>query len=211
MDPREQSLFYCELEFQLSNGLNDYITVQFDKGRLMLDKLKKVSDAWRHKGRPKVVGFRYDLDTQLELVDLHVDDFRFYGRRQSDPVQIRGLLHTMRVNARAMGVRTFCQPDSVVAKQLVDAQSLFNMLGVTDVQQISLAEIAQFFKVIVEREADYREQRAQDGRKSKLAHEQGDHQWEPQMHLREGSDLFRNMKLVPEGYNTDQEEPMYSN
>ncbi|KAH6877333.1 hypothetical protein B0T10DRAFT_584400 [Thelonectria olida] len=159
LDAREQSLLYCELEFHLSSALNDYITVQLDKGRLNPDKLKRVADGWQQKGRPKVVGFRYDLETQLQLVNLHINDFRFYGRRQGDPIEIGGLLHAMRVNARAMSVRTFCHPDSVIAKQLVDSQSLFKLLGVPDAQQISLAEIAQFFKVIIEREADYRAKR----------------------------------------------------
>ncbi|KAF5667548.1 hypothetical protein FHETE_5606 [Fusarium heterosporum] len=157
LNAREQSLLYCELEFNLSTALNDYITVQLDKGRLVPDKLKKVADTWQNKGRPKVVGFRYDLETQLELVNLHIDDFRFYGRRQADPIEIGGLLHTMKVNARAMCVRTLCQPDTVIAKQLVDAQSVFKMLGVPDEQQVALAEVAQFFKVIVERELDSRE------------------------------------------------------
>jgi hypothetical protein len=58
----------------------------------------------------------------------------------------------MKVNARAMRVRTFCQPDSVIAKQIVDAQSLFNLLGAPDSQQVALQQVAQFFKVIVERE-----------------------------------------------------------
>ncbi|KIL88931.1 hypothetical protein FAVG1_08182 [Fusarium avenaceum] len=163
LNAREQSLLYCELEFNLSTALNDYITVQLDKGRLVPDKLKKVADAWQNKGRPKVVGFRYDLETQLELVNLHVDDFRFYGRRQADPTEIGGLLHAMKVNARAICVRTLCQPDTVIAKQLVDAQSVFKMLGVPDEQQVALAEIAQFFKVIVERELDSRERRDHNG------------------------------------------------
>lgn len=98
------------------------------------------------------MGFRYDLETQLDLLDLHIEDFRFFGRRQGNPVEIAGLLHAMKVNARAMRVRTFCQPDSVIAKQLVDSQSLFNTVGCSEGQQIALAEIAQFFKVIVERE-----------------------------------------------------------
>lgn len=154
LNAREQSLLYCELEYNISTALNDYIAVQLEKGRLVPDKLKKVADMWQSKGRPKVIGFRYDLETQLELVNLHIDDFRFYGRRQADPAEIGGLLHAMKVNARAMSVRTFCQPDSVIAKQLVDAQSTFKMLGVPDEQQVALAEIAQFFKVIVERELD---------------------------------------------------------
>ena len=177
LNSREQSLFYCELEFHLSSALNEYITLQLDKGRLIPDKLKKIADAWDHKGRPKAVGFRYDLETQLELVNLHVDYFRFYGRRQGDPVEIAGLLHAMKVNARAMRVRTFCQPDSVIAKQLVDSQSLFKLIGVPDMQQIALAEIAQFFKVIVERELDYREQRAYESRKTVATQGRGDRSW----------------------------------
>ncbi|KAF5650317.1 hypothetical protein F52700_388 [Fusarium sp. NRRL 52700] len=166
LNAREQSLLYCELEFNLSTALNDYITVQLDKGRLVPDKLKKVADAWHNKGRPKVVGFRYDLETQLELINLHVDDFRFYGRRQANPAEIGGLLHAMKVNARAMCVRTLCQPDSVIAKQLVDTQSTFKMLDVPDYQQRALADIAQFFKVIVKREQDAREHTGSNGRGS---------------------------------------------
>ncbi|KAF4467662.1 hypothetical protein FALBO_5462 [Fusarium albosuccineum] len=177
LDSREQSLLYCELEFNLSTALNDYTTIQLDKGRLVPDKLKKVADLWQNKGRPKVVGFRYDLETQLELIHLHADDFRFYGRRQADPIEITALLHTMKINARAMSIRTFCQPDSVIAKQLVDAQSLFKMLGVSDAQQIALAEIAQFFKVIVERELDYRDRREHEASRGRPSHGRGDSRW----------------------------------
>lgn len=152
LDPREQSLLYCELEFYLSCAIHGYITVQLNHGRLDPDKLKKIADAWAHKGRPKVIGFRFDLETQIDLISLHIGKFRFYGRRQDSEVQISGLLHTMKVNSRAMRIRTFCQPDSVIAKQLVDAQSFFNLLGVPDIQQVALHHVAQFFKVIVERE-----------------------------------------------------------
>lgn len=134
----------------------------------MPDSLKRISDWWTDQGRPKVVGFRYDLETQLELVGLHVNDFNFYGRRQSNPIEISGLLDAMKTNARQIRVRTFCQPDPVIAKQLVDAQSLFNMINASNAQQAALAEIAQFFKVIVEREKDYRERRVRDVRKTRM-------------------------------------------
>lgn len=62
LDPREQSLLYCELEFLLTTALDDYITSQFNGGRLDADKYKKVADGWQQRGRPKVVGFRYDLE-----------------------------------------------------------------------------------------------------------------------------------------------------
>jgi len=132
--------------------MHGYITVQLNNGRLDVAKLKKTSDAWTQKGRPKVVGFRFDLETQIELIRLHIHEFRFYGQRQNSQAEISGLLHTMKVNARAMGVRTYCQPDVVIAKQLVDAQSFFDLLGVPEVQHIALQHVAQFFKVIVERE-----------------------------------------------------------
>ncbi|KAG8419262.1 hypothetical protein J3458_004148 [Metarhizium acridum] len=132
--------------------MNDYITAEFEKGHLLPDNLKKTSDSWIQQGRPRVISFRYDLETQLELVALHLKEFNFYGRRQNNPAEIMGLLHSMKVNARAIRVRTFCQPDSVIAKQLIDSQSLFNMLNVSNAQQLALAEIGRFFRMIVERE-----------------------------------------------------------
>ena len=152
LDPREQSLLYCELEFLLTSALDGYINSQFNAGRLEADKYKKVVDAWHQKGRPKVIGFRYDLETQLDLVFLHVQEFRFYGDRAGIPAAISGILEMMKVNARAMRIRTFCQPDSVVAKQLLDSQSLLVLLGSAEQRQIQLAEIVQFFKIILERE-----------------------------------------------------------
>ncbi|KFA45529.1 hypothetical protein S40293_08728 [Stachybotrys chartarum IBT 40293] len=161
LDAREQSLLYCELEFHLNNALNQFINAELDRGRLVPDKLKKIADSWSQMGRPKVIGFRYDLETQLELVQLHLAEFDFHGRRQGNPVEISGVLHAMKINARAMRVRTFCQPDSVIAKQVVDSQSLFNLIGASDAQQIALAEIAQFFKVIIERETDKKQREMQ--------------------------------------------------
>lgn len=160
LDPREQSLLYCELEFLLTTALGGYISSQFHAGRLDADKYKKVVDGWQARGRPKVIGFRYDLETQLDLIMLHGEDFRFYGKRAGMPAAVNGVLDMMRVDSRAMRIRTFCQPDTVIAKQLLDAQSLFNLIGCCEQQQIQLAEVIQFFKVILEREQNYHRGRA---------------------------------------------------
>lgn len=151
LSPREQSLLYYELEFALTTALNDYITAQFNAGRLEADKLRRVAEDWQRKGRPRVVGFRYDLETQLDLVRMHVHDFIFYSRAAATTA-ILGVLDTAKANARALRVRTFCQPDTVVAKHLLDAQGLFNILGCPEDQQIKLAEIVAFFKAAIERE-----------------------------------------------------------
>ncbi|KAG6018397.1 hypothetical protein E4U43_001769 [Claviceps pusilla] len=168
LDAREQSLLYCELEFHLTSALNDYLVFEFEKGHLVADNLKKISDSWIQRGRPRVISFRYDLETQLELVALHLNEFSFYGRRQSNPAEISGLLHAMKINARAIRVRTFCQPDSVIAKQLVDAQSLFNLINVSRAPQLALAEIAHFFKTIVEREVSNGKRPVRDDIKTSL-------------------------------------------
>lgn len=83
----------------------------------------------------------------MDLVLLHSQDFRFYGKRAGLIAAVNGVLDMMRVDARAMRIRTFCQPDTVIAKQLLDAQSLFNLIGCYEQQQIQLAEVIQFFKV----------------------------------------------------------------
>lgn len=154
LDPREQSLLYCELEFIVSTALDAYISSQLGEGRLVAERLARIAEAWAAKGRPRVSGFRYDVETQLDLVRAHLHEFRFHGRRQGQPVEIAGLLDAMRTNARTIRIRTFCWPDPVVAKQILDAQALLSTLGSPDRTQRALAEVAQFFKVIVEREKD---------------------------------------------------------
>ncbi|RDA89950.1 hypothetical protein CP533_0195 [Ophiocordyceps camponoti-saundersi (nom. inval.)] len=161
LDPREQSLLYCELEFHLTAALNDYIATELDKGHLVPGTLKQISDFWASRGRSKVVGFRYDLETQLQLICLHAHEFDFFGWRQKNLTEIGCLLGAMKTHARQMRVRTFCQPDSVIAKQLVDTQSLFNLINATGIQQLALSEAATFFQVIVERERTQREHRLQ--------------------------------------------------
>ncbi|GKT57289.1 hypothetical protein CT0861_10451 [Colletotrichum tofieldiae] len=205
LDPREQSLLYCELEFHISNALHTYITNELNHGRLNPDKLKKIADGWNQKGRPRVVGFRYDLETQLELVHLHIDEFRFFGRRQSNPLEIAGLLHAMKINARSLRIRTYCQPDSVIAKQLVDSQSLCGTIGCSEAQQIAIAEIAQFFKVIVEREQSYRAKLERENTAQTLPHRQGDRQWEPSRDLAQSADPYGGRRLIPEGYDVNVE------
>ncbi|KAJ0298990.1 hypothetical protein COL516b_009545 [Colletotrichum fioriniae] len=211
LDPREQSLLYCELEFHISNALHAYITNELNHGRLNPDKLKKIADGWTQKGRPRVVGFRYDLETQLDLVHLHIDEFRFFGRRQGNPIEIAGLLHAMKINARSLRIRTYCQPDSVIAKQLVDSQSLCNTIGCSEAQQIAIAEIAQFFKVIVERERAYRAKLDRDNSAHTLPHGQGDRQWVPSRELIEGADPYGGLHLIPDGYDVGKETLRYNN
>ncbi|GJD01970.1 hypothetical protein ColKHC_10795 [Colletotrichum higginsianum] len=207
---KDMSLLYCELEFHISNALHTYITNELNHGRLNPDKLKKIADGWNQKGRPRVVGFRYDLETQLELVHLHIDEFRFFGRRQSNPLEIGGLLHAMKVNARSLRIRTYCQPDSVIAKQLVDSQSLCNTIGCSDAQQIAIAEIAQFFKVIVEREQAYRANLDRKNTAQTLPHGQGDRQWELSRDLTQGAESYSGLHLIPEGYDVNAETLRYN-
>lgn len=167
LNAREQSLLYCELEFNLCNSLNAFIKIQLDKGRVDTNKLKKIGDAWIEQGRPRVVGFRYDLETQLELITLHIDDFVFSGRRQGNPTEIAALLYTMKVNARAMRIKTFCSPDSVLAKQLVDSQSLFNLIGAPSADNYALEECAHFYNLCLDREAERQAKEAKNMRMSK--------------------------------------------
>ncbi|KAI6256108.1 hypothetical protein MCOR07_008548 [Pyricularia oryzae] len=164
LNPREQSLFYCELEFLMTTALDGYLTTQFQAGRVQADKLSKVADAWRQKGRPGVVGFRYDLETQLDIMLLHLYDFKFYGADCTSPAVVTGLLEMVKTDARAMRVRTFCQPDLVMAKQLLDAQKLFNILGCREHLQLQLHETVRFFKLVVNPEKDVHPETADKAR-----------------------------------------------
>ncbi|KAI0518545.1 hypothetical protein F5B22DRAFT_654029 [Xylaria bambusicola] len=152
LDARQQSLLYCELEYNLNTALDTYFRTQLNTGRLEASKLSRIADAWVQKGRPKVIGFRYDLETQVDLITAHINEFRFYGPAQAEgPAAVTGLLYAMKSNARSMRIRTFCQPDSVIAKHVLDSQNLLRLLGSPESLQRPLEEVAQFFKVAVDR------------------------------------------------------------
>jgi len=151
LDPREQSLLYCELDFLLCSALNSYITCQFNAGRLDAAKLKRISDGWQQRGRPKVVGFRYDVETQLDLVRFHVPDFRFYSRHMTE-ADIYGIIDMMRVNSRVMRIRTYCQPDTVISKQILDTQNLMNIIGCSEEEHVALASITNFYRDAIARD-----------------------------------------------------------
>jgi hypothetical protein len=211
LSPREQSLLYGELEFNLSNALNLFITTQLSHGRLEPDKLKRISDAWIAKGRPRVVGFRYDIETQLELVTLHIDEFRFYGRRQGNSLEISGLLSSMRTNARALRIRTYCQPDSVIAKQISDSQSLFNMLGCSEAQQLALSQIAGFFKAILGREQVRKANQEHGEKAGKTSGGHCDQPRRPNGLAQQAVDQYDSLLLVPERYREDSQSLAYRN
>lgn len=82
----------------------------------------------------------------------HIDSFRFYGAEQmQSPAFITGILQSMKTNARYLRVRTFCQPDSVIAKQVIDALNFVNLLGTPEFLERPIKEVEQFFKAAVEK------------------------------------------------------------
>jgi len=135
-----------------------------------MEKMKKVAETWQQKGRPKVAGFRYDLETQLDLVRLHVSDFKFYGRAATH-TSILGIIDMMKVDARSLSVRTFCQPDTVIAKQLLDSQHLLNCIGCQEQEQMQLAGITNLFKAAMERERALAKRNSQRISLHETAHE----------------------------------------
>ncbi|KAK4462464.1 hypothetical protein QBC42DRAFT_157814, partial [Cladorrhinum samala] len=151
LSPREQSLVYCELDFAVASALSRYLESQFTRGRVNLDVLKRTAENWARKGRPKVLGFRYDIETQIEIVKQHVNDFKFYGRAASNPA-ILGILDMMRTDAKVMAVRSYCYPDTVIAKWLSDTLSLFSLIGAEDLQIAGIRGIQAFFQAVVSRE-----------------------------------------------------------
>ncbi|KAK4228305.1 hypothetical protein QBC38DRAFT_158660 [Podospora fimiseda] len=157
LNPREQSLLVCELDFAIASALEAYIESQFVRGRVSLAAIKKIADNWARKGRPKVIGFRYDIETQIEIVKLHINDFKFCGRYATNPV-IVGVLDSMRMTARSMAVRTYCYPDTVISMWLTDARKLFELMGTGEREVCGIIGIHAFFSSVVLREQQKAEQ-----------------------------------------------------
>ncbi|RYP60875.1 hypothetical protein DL770_009909 [Monosporascus sp. CRB-9-2] len=161
LDPRAQSLLYCELEFEIRLALDMYIKAQLNMGRLNAAKLKRIADWWESKGRPRVTGFLYDLETQIDLVMAHApDDFRFYGTLAAKgDAHVMGLLGAVKADARTIRLRTCCLPDAIIIKHIVDIQKMMGLIDASADDHIQVAKCLKFFKDFVEKVKAAEEQR----------------------------------------------------
>ncbi|RYP14899.1 hypothetical protein DL765_006041 [Monosporascus sp. GIB2] len=161
LDPRAQSLLYCELEFEIRLALDTYIKSQLNMGRLNAAKLKRIADWWESKGRPRVTGFLYDLETQIDLVMAHSpDDFRFYGTLAANgDAHVMGLLGAVKSDARTIRLRTCCLPDAIIIKHIVDIQRMMGLIDANADNHIQIAKCLKFFKDFVEKAKAAEEQR----------------------------------------------------
>ena len=165
MKPRPQSLLYCELEYTISTALDEYIRSQLSDRNLRAAKLNNVAGSWASRGRPNVVGFRYDLETQIDLLEMHLDEFMFYTWRTENSANIRGVLHSIRASAREMRARTYCAPDAVIQKHLADAQVLLDIINANEAAHLMIYNCFRVFKMYREEAEDERaqEQQARQG------------------------------------------------
>ncbi|RYO98761.1 hypothetical protein DL766_003037 [Monosporascus sp. MC13-8B] len=161
LDPRAQSLLYCELEFEIRLALDTYIKAQLNMGRLNAAKLKRIADWWESKGRPRVTGFLYDLETQIDLVMAHApDDFRFYGTPAAKgDAHVMGLLGAVKSDARTIRLRTCCLPDAIIIKHIIDIQRMMGLIDASADNHIQIAKCLKFFKDFVEKARAAEEQR----------------------------------------------------
>ncbi|KAH7021222.1 uncharacterized protein B0I36DRAFT_393511 [Microdochium trichocladiopsis] len=155
--PREQAFAMMEVEVNAVTSLSAFIHKQNLLNLMDHNKMKKIEDMWVAKGNMKPTYYRYNFRTQIDILIAHVDKFRFHGPSQNNPAVIAGILHSAKQNARSIMVRACGQPDSVIAKQIIDCQILLELIDASPEAQSAVMEVAYYFNIIVEREATIRE------------------------------------------------------
>lgn len=123
-----------------------------------MTKMKHINDQWIAEGNTVPVFFQYNLATQINICFAHLHKFTFYSSVRNNPAAVAGVLTAAKQTARVLSVRAFCQPDSVLAKLIIDSRAL---LLLTDEKENfqrlkDLDEVARFFYCIVHREAAIR-------------------------------------------------------
>ncbi|KAH0542001.1 hypothetical protein FGG08_003550 [Glutinoglossum americanum] len=129
LDPPAQAKLYCEVELMICVTANNYLLQQRKEGRMSVESLTKVVEAWKNKGRPQVVEFQFDQATQRDLVLYNLKTFRFYGDRAENVITINSMMFGWKTIAKEMSVRTFCYPDSMIRKHLHDIYKILELLG----------------------------------------------------------------------------------
>ena len=158
LGPPEQARVDMELELSLVHTANNFLMNQFRQGRMAVESIKKVSDAWRSKGRHRVIEFMYDQATQRELVVANQHNFRFHGERAGDEIRINAMLYNWKQVSNLMAIRTFCNADTVILKLIFDIEQILELLGATEPILLRLqhirAQASQSMRVAHRKEND---------------------------------------------------------
>lgn len=141
MSPPEQASLYSDLELMMVSSANHFLKVQKHEGRMTVESLAKILQNWAAKGRPQVIEFMFDQNTQRDLVVANIKTFRFSGPQSNNILSINSMMHAWKGLARDMTVRTFCSPDTVIRKQLHDIQHVLELLGCPSVTLLAFWEL----------------------------------------------------------------------
>ena len=99
LTPPEQAKLYSEVELMICATANHFLKHQQYRGRIAPVTLAKVAQGWPSKNRPQVIEFRYDQQTQRDLVLYNVKAFRFHGPDADDPIVLNSMMHAWKHEA----------------------------------------------------------------------------------------------------------------
>ena len=156
LSPPLQARLYSEMELMIVATANRYLQTQQREGRMSIDSLTRVLEAWASKNRPQVVEFLFDQATQRDLVLYNLRTFRFYGPNADNIIYMNSMIQNWKALAREMSVRNFCTPDTVVRKNLVDAFKVLEMLGAPMVTIAAFGEIKERTERVIAEKAKAR-------------------------------------------------------
>lgn len=141
LSPYVQGDFYMQLELLLNIESNNFLMHELEADRISVSSIKTIAEQWRNKGRPQVLGLRFDLITQRELVGLNVETMHFSGVNSFHKQRLLGVLAAWRVLAKEISIRTFCQPDSAVKKHLHDAEKVLEAMNASGDSMLAFQEM----------------------------------------------------------------------
>lgn len=141
LSPYSQGDFYMQLELLLTVETNRFILNEFQYGRVSTESVKRIVEAWKNKGRPQVIGFRYDLATQRDLIVLNIETVHFTGVNAFSRTKLLSVLAAWKALAKEISIRTFCQPDSAVRKHLYDAEKILELIDAAPDSMMAFQEM----------------------------------------------------------------------
>lgn len=130
-----------QLELIISIETNNFLMHEFNQGRVSIASVRAIVEQWRNKGRPQVLGFRYDLATQRELIGMNSETLHLAGINSFTKMKLLSVLAAWKVLAKEVSVRTFCQPDSAVKKHLHDAEKVLELVHASDDSMLAFQEM----------------------------------------------------------------------
>ena len=120
---------------------NQLLVRENNAGRITQDSIIALEAKWAAQGRPAVLEFQYDNETQRSLITVNLTTIKLHGMCNEDTGVLNRNILAWLALVQVLKLRLYCHSDATIRKFLHEALLVIEMLGAPSVTRLALEDL----------------------------------------------------------------------